>query len=67
MTHDDYLLRVPEAAKKLGLRVSTIRKMITERRIDVVRPTARAVRIAASTVDEIIRRGACPAVNGGME
>jgi excisionase family DNA binding protein len=58
----DRLLRVPEAAVRLGLKPSTIRKMVLQRRIDVVRPTARAVRISESTINEILRRGFRPAL-----
>lgn len=56
------LLRVPEAAERLGLKPSTIRKMIVQRRIDVVRPTARAVRISEQTINDILTRGYRPAV-----
>jgi excisionase family DNA binding protein len=51
------LLRVPEAAERLGLQPSTIRRMIMERKIDVVRPSARAVRIPESSIEDILSRG----------
>ena len=56
------LLRVPEAAERLGLKPSTIRKMIVQRRIDIIRPTSRAVRISEATIDAILRRGYRPAI-----
>ena len=51
------LLTVVEVAELLGLKPSTIRKMILERRIDVVRPTPRAVRIPEGVVERIIAKG----------
>jgi excisionase family DNA binding protein len=55
--NDDRLLSVQQAAERLGLKESTIRRMILERRIDVVRPSVRAVRIPVSAIEEIVRRG----------
>jgi excisionase family DNA binding protein len=55
------LLRVPEASVRLSLRESTVRRMILERRIDVVR-IGKAVRIPESCVEAIIARGYSPAV-----
>jgi excisionase family DNA binding protein len=55
------LLRVFEAARRLGLQESTIRKMIWRREIPVVRPTKRSVRIREEDLDAIIRRGYQPA------
>lgn len=54
------LLRVEEAAALLGLKPSTIRKMIWRREIPVVRPTKRAVRIRSEDVEAIIRLGYQP-------
>ena len=51
------LLSVPQVAERLGLKESTIRKMIHEQRIDTVRPAIRAVRVPESAVEERIRRG----------
>ncbi len=51
------LLRVDEVAERLGLKPSTIRKMIWRREIPVVRPTKRAVRIREEDVAAIIRLG----------
>ena len=60
--YEGRLLRVPEAAIKLGLRESTIRRMILEMRIDVIR-IGKAVRIPESAVDKILARGFRPAVS----
>lgn len=51
------LLTVFQVAEALGLKPSTIRKMILERRIDFVRPTSRAVRIPEGVVQWIIDQG----------
>ncbi len=56
------LLTVPEAASALGLKPSTIRRLILERRIDVVRPLPRAVRIPAKAVEDRIKAGYRPAI-----
>jgi excisionase family DNA binding protein len=50
------LLRVSEAARRLGLKEATIRKMILEQRILYVK-LGRAVRIPEETVDQLIRDG----------
>jgi len=57
------LLRVPEVAERLGLQPSTIRRMILERKIDVVRPTQRSVRVAESTIEAILTKGFRPAIS----
>lgn len=59
------LLTCNEAAAALGLKPSTIRRMILERRVETVRPTRRAVRIPASCIERIIRDGYRPAVPAG--
>ena len=56
------LLRVPDAAMRLGLKPSTVRRMVMEKKIDIVRPTKRSVRIPSSVVDDILVRGYRPAV-----
>ncbi|MDE3040764.1 MAG: helix-turn-helix domain-containing protein [Nitrospirota bacterium] len=56
------LLTVEDAAARLGLRVSTIRRMILERRIDTVRPSVRAVRIPESAIRRILERGFTPSI-----
>ncbi len=58
------LLRVDEVAELLGLRPSTVRKLIYLRAIPVVRPTKRAVRVRQGDVEAIIRRGHQPAGPG---
>jgi len=52
----EQLLTVPEAAARLGLKVSTIRRRILEKRIAVVR-IGRAVRIPIEVIDELIEQG----------
>ena len=58
------LLRVPEAAERLGVRPSTLRFWIWQRRIDFVR-VGRCIRIADETIDALIARGTVPARRGG--
>ena len=62
--HDELgaLLTVEQVSSMLGLRVSTIRRMILERRIDTVRPSVRAVRIPQSAVQGILEHGYRPAI-----
>ena len=57
------LLTVQMVAERLCLRESTVRKMILQRRIDVVRPSRRAVRIPECAVQAILDRGYRPAVS----
>lgn len=61
------LLAVEEVAEVLGLRVSTIRRMILERRIDTVRPSRRSVRIPERAVEEILKTNYRPALPEGGE
>lgn len=61
----EILLTIPEAAGRLGLKPSTVRKMVLERRIDTIRPSVRAVRIPESAVTRILDRGFRPAVSPG--
>jgi len=50
------LLRVTEAAEALGLKPPTLRRMIRQGQIQVVRPTgARAVRVRLDDVEALIR------------
>ncbi len=56
------LMTVAEVASALALKSSTIRRMILERRIDVVRPVRRAVRIPESAVQAKIKDGYRPAI-----
>ena len=48
---------------KLGLKPSTIRKMIMQRRIEVFRPTPRSVRISERTIEAILAKGFRPAIS----
>jgi excisionase family DNA binding protein len=59
------LMRVDEAAERLGLKPATIRKMIFRREIPVVRPTKRAVRIREDDVEALIRLGLTPSRREG--
>lgn len=56
------LLRVEEVASRLNLKPSTIRRMILERKIDVIRPSMRAVRIPESWVERVLAEGFQPAI-----
>jgi excisionase family DNA binding protein len=58
----DTLHEVPEVARRLGLKPSTIRRMIFEKRLDVFYPSKRAVRISEATIREVLARGFRPAV-----
>ena len=57
------LLTVKETATRLGLRPSTIRKWIFQRKLGVVRVGDKAIRIEESAVEAIIRRGTQPAIH----
>ncbi len=59
------LLTIPQAAARLGLQPSTVRKMVLTRKIDTVRPGVRVVRIPESAVARILERGFRPAVPAG--
>jgi len=54
------LLRVEEVAHLLGLKSSTVRKMIYLREIPSVRPTKRAVRVREEDVEALARVGYRP-------
>ena len=57
------LLKVDEAAAQLALRPCTIRKMIYERRLPVVR-IGRAVRIKARDLEAVVTEGYRESVSG---
>ncbi|MBI3989227.1 MAG: helix-turn-helix domain-containing protein [candidate division NC10 bacterium] len=59
------LLRVDEVAERLGLKSSTIRKMIFRRELPVVRPTKRAVRVREKDLEALVRFGYQPARREG--
>lgn len=54
------LLRISEAADRLGLKPATIRKMLYRRELPVVRPTKRAVRIKEEDIEALIKRRYTP-------
>ncbi len=54
------LYRIEEAADLLGLKPSTLCKLIFQRRITVCRPTPRAVRIPEAEILRIERDGLSP-------
>lgn len=55
------LLTVEQAAEALALKPSTIRAWILYRRLAVVRPGGRSVRVPVSEVERIITEGLTPA------
>ena len=64
MTSD--CLTVREAAKRLGLQESTIRKWILQRRVGVVR-LGRSVRLRAADLDKMLAEAYRPPVTGLRE
>ena len=58
------LLRVEEAAHRLGLKPATVRKMIYRREISCVRPTKRAVRVREEDIEALMRVGWRPRTTG---
>jgi excisionase family DNA binding protein len=54
------LLRLEEAADCLGLRLSTLRFWVWQRKIEVVR-IGRAVRVREDTIKRLIEEGTVPA------
>lgn len=54
------MLTVHEAAQRLGLRDSTIRAWIAQRRIGIVR-LGRAIRIEPQEIERLIAEGKIPA------
>jgi len=54
------LLRLEEAADRLGLRLSTLRFWVWQRKIEVVR-IGRAVRVREDTIKRLIEEGTVPA------
>jgi excisionase family DNA binding protein len=54
------LLRLEEAADRLGLTLSTLRFWVWQRRIEVVR-VGRAVRVKEDAVQRLIEEGTVPA------
>ena len=51
------LITIREAAERLGLKESTIRKYILKRQIAYVKPSVRAVRIPIEELERILSAG----------
>jgi excisionase family DNA binding protein len=58
------LLTVPEAAGRLRLQPSTVRKWLFERRLGYVRVGRRAVRIREADIEKLLRDNYTPALKG---
>ncbi len=56
------LITIREAANRLGLKESTIRKYILKRQIAYVKPSVRAVRIPVEELERILAAGLRPAI-----
>ena len=59
------LITIREAANRLGLKESTIRKYILKRQIAYVKPSNRAVRIPIEELERILSAGRRPAIPQG--
>ena len=56
------LITIREAAERLGLKESTIRKAILKRQIAYVKPSVRAVRIPIQELERILAAGLRPVI-----
>ena len=56
------LITIREAAERLGLKESTIRKAILKRQIAYVKPSVRAVRIPIEELERILAAGLRPVI-----
>ena len=56
------LITIREAAERLGLKESTIRKYILKRQIAYVKPSVRAVRIPIEELERILAVGLRPVI-----
>ena len=56
------LVTIREAANRLGLKESTIRKYILKRQIAYVKPSIRAVRIPIEELERILSAGLRPVI-----
>ena len=56
------LITIREAANRLGLKESTIRKYILKRQIAYVKPSVRAVRIPIEELERILAAGLRPTI-----
>ena len=61
------LLTVPEAADRLRLQPSTVRKWLFERRLAYVRVGRRAVRIREGDIEKLICENYTPALKGAYK
>jgi excisionase family DNA binding protein len=61
---DDQLLTIKDAAARLTLKPSSLRRWILRRKIEHVKISPRAVRIPLRAVEKILDEGYCPAANG---
>ena len=57
------LITIREAAERLGLKESTIRKYILKRQIAYVKPSVRAVRIPIEELERILSAGLRPVIS----
>ena len=62
MVPSTQLITIREAANRLGLKESTIRKYILKRQIAYVKPSARAVRIPIEELERILAAGLRPVI-----
>ena len=62
MVPSTQLITIREAAKRLGLKESTIRKYILKRQIAYVKPSVRAVRIPIEELEPILAAGLRPVI-----
>lgn len=58
------MLTVAQASEQLGLKQSTLRLWIAQRKIGHVRLGSRAVRIPSAEINRLIERGYIPARDG---
>ena len=56
------LITIREAAERLGIKESTIRKYILKRQIAYVKPSVRAVRIPIEELERILVAGLRPVI-----
>ena len=62
MVSSTKLITIREAANRLGLKESTIRKYILKRQIAYVKPSVRAVRIPIEELERILSAGLRPVI-----
>jgi len=54
------LLKVSHAAERLGIAEVTLRKWISDRKVEVVRLTPRAVRVAQAEIERLVADATIP-------